>query len=430
MESLILIALILTLIFILNFTYQKGRQTGYQEGHTNAVQTKNLEIKNLQKSLNNELETLDKAKKLAENYLTKVQEKAQKREKDLEIQLQAIEKNRFQLKSELDAMGEKFEIINKFNNLTTGRKWLAKMIAEKAIISDKILINHLEHKRPPALKAAEAVKLVVKEKQEIIEKLKLLEYQLLIYQEKFPFLLEYEEEILDEKLNNYESIQTAEEQITQDTVSKYVSKTEYMNLSPKERNQLALDRYLSSHLSKAAIGKLYERYIGYLYEQKGFHVEYHGICKGYEDLGRDLICRRKNEIYIIQAKCWSENKKIHENHICQLFGTAFHYKLNHNLDKCKIKMILVTSTKLSDIAKEMAGILGVDYEENKKLNKSYPLIKCNINKATKEKIYHLPFDQMYDKVVIEPKEGEMYVRTVAEAELHGFRRAFKYKKSH
>jgi hypothetical protein len=61
------------------------------------------------------------------------------------------------------------------------------------------------------------------------------------------------------------------------------------SLSPMERNQLALNRYLKSNLSPAVIGRLYERYLGYLYEQEGWKVEYHGIVKGFEDLGKLCI---------------------------------------------------------------------------------------------------------------------------------------------
>lgn len=48
------------------------------------------------------------------------------------------------------------------------------------------------------------------------------------------------------------------------------------------------------------------------------------------------------------------------------------------------------------------------------------------SRATKEKIYHLPFDQQYDKTKVEPARGEFYCRTVAEAEEAGYRRAFRY----
>ena len=46
----------------------------------------------------------------------------------------------------------------------------------------------------------------------------------------------------------------------------------------------------------------------------------------------------------------------------------------------------------------------------------YPLVKCNISMRDGQKIYHLPFDQQYDRTKIIPDKGERYVYTVAEAE--------------
>ena len=62
-----------------------------------------------------------------------------------------------------------------------------------------------------------------------------------------------------------------------------------------------------------------------------------------------------------------------------------------------------------------------------KIKKDYPMIKCNINPQTKEKIYHLPFDQQYDKIIIGNNSGEFYASTVKEAVKKGFRRAFRYR---
>ncbi|OYO31097.1 hypothetical protein CD932_08160 [Janthinobacterium sp. PC23-8] len=58
------------------------------------------------------------------------------------------------------------------------------------------------------------------------------------------------------------------------------------------------------------------------------------------------------------------------------------------------------------------------------MSKDYPLIKCNVN--GRNKIYHLPFDQQYDRVRISPARGELYVRTAQEAEKLGFRRAMRH----
>ena len=57
---------------------------------------------------------------------------------------------------------------------------------------------------------------------------------------------------------------------------------------------------------------------------------------------------------------------------------------------------------------------------------SYPCIKCNISRTTNEKIYHLPFDQQYDKTIVELDRNEKYLRTVYEAEMQGFRRAWRW----
>ena len=127
---------------------------------------------------------------------------------------------------------------------------------------------------------------------------------------------------------------------------------------------------------------------------------------------------------------------IHEKHINQLFGTTVMYYLEEMaidnslaefyncLSTKKIIPVFITSTILSDTARKFATSLGIEYHENVKLEK-YPMIKCNINNSTKEKIYHLPFDQQYDSIKIANK-GEFYAMTVAEAENAGFRRAHRH----
>ena len=109
--------------------------------------------------------------------------------------------------------------------------------------------------------------------------------------------------------------------------------------------------------------------------------------------------------------------------IAQIYGAANYYQYKH---KCKVKPILITSYILSDQARNFAKFLGVNYKEQYEF-KPYPMIKCNIAKKTREKIYHLPMDQKYDSVVVDDEGGECYVYTVKEAEDMGFRRAFYWK---
>lgn len=310
-----------------------------------------------------------------------------------------------------------------------GRRWLAHFISEADRALDESIANRLRSKSHPAPKSAQEVSEARAERRVFKERAKFLEFQLLSYKEYFPFLEEYEEMILDEAIplscngNNLEALEDA------DPVLRYVPKAEFEQLPICERNQRALDRYLKSNLSQSAIGRFYERLLGYQFESKGWTIDYFGIVKGYEDLGRDLICKKDGKTLIVQAKCWAAEKLIHEKHIFQLFGTTQLYLMNNlgeSLFPAEVKAVFVTTTSLSPVARRAAEWLKIEVRENVPLDKTYPIIKCNINQTTKEKIYHLPFDQQYDRTKIIPALGEMYVRTVGEAEAKGFRRAYRH----
>ena len=114
---------------------------------------------------------------------------------------------------------------------------------------------------------------------------------------------------------------------------------------------------------------------------------------------------------------------IHEKHLFQLFGTTVHYKLAN--PGVQVTPVLATTTSLSEIATEVARVLGIRVDAIQ-LPSSYPMIKCNVNLSTKEKIYHLPFDQQYDRTQVS-RPGECYVEMVKEAEHRGFRRAWRHQ---
>jgi hypothetical protein len=310
-----------------------------------------------------------------------------------------------------------------------GRQWLAHYIVEADKAFDESIISNMRSKSRPALQAANEVAEARSEKRAYKEKAKFLEYQLKSYKEYFPFLEEYEEVILDETIplssyrQNFELLEDA------DPVTKYLQRTEFEQLPPGKRNQLALDRYLNRNHTQLEIGRMYERFLGYEYEQDGWSVEYKGIIDGYEDFGRDLICTKRGQVLVVQAKNWGSNWMIREKHIFQLFGTTQHYGITSNQPELfpgAIRAVFVTTTVLSEDARRAAEWLKVEVRERYQLDKTYPMIKCNINQATKDKIYHLPFDQQYDRTKIIPSTGEFYVRTVAEAENKGFRRAFRW----
>lgn len=294
---------------------------------------------------------------------------------------------------------------------------LAGLVADLSLKHYDEIATYFEKKKHPALSSAQQIRELKKETINIIKEIKIYEYKYLYLKTMFPDI---------EKYFEYDDVMQIEGDIEDntDSVSFYISEEEYKTLSNEERNQLALDNYIAGNKSKWQIGRDYELYIGYLYKKKGYSIEYHGIVKRLEDLGRDIIATKNNTTLIIQCKNWAKGKMIHENHIFQLYGTLVYAKLENPL--LDVKGIFVTSICLSDMAKLVARYLGIEVVENLQMGE-FPRIKCNINRITKEKIYHLPFDQQYDSVQINEKTGECFAYSVKEAENRGFRRAWKFK---
>lgn len=303
-----------------------------------------------------------------------------------------------------------------------GRRWLAEFIAEAEEARDR-RDDYLRHKSHPARKSAEIVREIKQEKRLLTERVKFLEYQLKAYEEYFPQLEEYRDLILDERVPLSAGVDNLEELEAADPSQRYLTGEEWERLSVTERNQLALDRYLARPKSDWEIGRYYERYLGHLRETAGWAVTYHGALRGFEDLGRDLICMKDGVVEIVQAKCWSMSKVIHEKHLFQLFGTTVHYRLANR--RARVTPVLATTNSLSEVAGEVAHALDIRVD-SVSLPSSYPMIKCNINPSTRDKIYHLPFDQQYDRTQIS-RPGECYVETVKEAEKRGFRRAWRHQ---
>lgn len=313
---------------------------------------------------------------------------------------------------------------------------LSAMYADIAQAKEDAAAYYLANKRNPGHSSAAVVQGLKREMRLLRLANKNLEYKLLTYESLFPVLKDYEDEPLNLKPDPIEY-----DDKKGDRVHYWVKPTEYMSLSVTERNQRALDRYWNRNKTHIEIGTDYERSIGYWeYERKGWKVSYFGINKGLEDLGRDLICVSPDKkcIHIVQCKCWSSKKRIHENHINQLFGTTVRYFLEHCPsmtieDFCKvledsfIVPVFYTTTCVSETAKSFAKSLGIQLHEEVPL-KIYPMIKCNISQRTGERIYHLPFDQQYDNIKIDPP-NEFIALTVEEAEHSGFRRAFRWHSS-
>ncbi len=315
----------------------------------------------------------------------------------------------------------------------SGFPWLARAWAERGLLKNDGDAHWLARKKMPGVKASQRVREIAAKQREAEERWHTSRYVIDYWLAIFPFLEDFlgevDEDVLLQILGRTDTTPVREEaDLGIDPVRVLLSglpKEEYERLSRSERNELALQRWLARPKSKWEIGRSYERYVGYMHEKEGYAVTYHGIVKGVEDLGRDLIARRGKKTLVIQCKYWSQRKRIHEKHVNQLFGTATVYEIEHPREQ--VTGVFYATNGLSPMARLFADRLGIVVKENFPHSEDYPVIKCNVSMATGEWIYHLPFDQQYDSTVIDPRRGERYVKTVAEAECLGFRRAFRWR---
>jgi hypothetical protein len=308
-----------------------------------------------------------------------------------------------------------------------GFPWLAKAYADYYYFRDLTTAKYLANKSHPARKTAEHVREVARGRRTAEQLYRVLKYKLEYYETLFPWLVDFGEEGIDDLIKQtIEKMQKGREETEEpdDAAKKYLTAAEYSRLPALEKYQLALDRYWKKKKTKWEIGRDYERYIGYTYESKGWAVHYHGIIEGFADLGRDLICIKKDHVEVVQCKCWSRDKEIHEKHIFQLYGTVIAYRIDHP-DQI-VSSRFITTTWLSDRAWKFAEVLGIKVLEDCPLE-HYPCVKCNVSRRDGTKIYHLPFDQQFDSTIIEEERNECYVETVKQAEDLGFRRAFRWR---
>ncbi len=332
----------------------------------------------------------------------------------IQAEKQEIAEHREEMMSEVETLAREKSV---------GFPWLAEAYAEYFAREYENTARWMEIKPNPAFTSADQVRVLARNLRQVERARRILNYVVKYYETLFPWLEELRDPNIDDDL-----ISSVEggglSQNRTDPVQKWLTPAEYERLDSAEKSDLALERYAQRKKSNWEIGRDYERYVGYKMEQDGYAVSYQGIIEGLADLGRDLVCTRSGTVRIIQCKRWSTHKEIHEKHVFQLFGTLTAYKIDHEDDAAEA--VLVTSTKLSPRAREFAHALHIAVWDEFPPGE-YPIVKCNVARETSEKIYHLPFDQMYDRTVIEPGRGERYVWTAAEAEVLGFRRAFKWQ---
>ena len=357
-------------IHAIYMTYMKGLKCVQNESRTqiNALNKKLQSSENQTKNLISEnKKAIWKIKHEAEMEIAKSQKNADESEK---ISKSEKEKSELYKQSLIEA--------------TTAFPSLIEAIKLFEEYKDNQIYRKLKNKARPAKRAAEEVKEQTRLRREADQRERQKQFIIEYYEYNAPFLVDLKDEFLQRpSISEDNSYFEYTEEERKDPISKFISPEKYRILSVVERNQLALDRYIERYKSNAHIGRIYERYIGYIFESDGYEVEYHGIKRGVEDLGIDLICNKGNSTILIQCKNWSRFKTIHENQIFQFFGTVYKYKQEHS--GRNIRAMFYCTTKVSDLSRQFATDLGIELKENYHLDKHYPCIKCNVSGATGEK---------------------------------------------
>ncbi len=360
----------------------------------------------------NKIQKLNSTIKDSENVISKLN-------RDYNDKIMKLDKEIVNLNECICSKDEFYNSMSSFANMSVIH--MTELISDFKLVQYDISATHLRTKSHPAYGEAQRIAELKKETKLYHEQYKQMLYKYEALLGLFPELATYVDDFDSIKeLNDFKNIDSLQNDY--DRVRDYISKDEYIQLSINEKNQLALNRYINGKKSKWQIGRDYEMYIASLYRKAGWGVVQYGIEKKLEDLGRDLIVYSKDKIHIVQCKYWSQTKLIHEKHIAQLYGSTIEFSLSENdIFRNSVVPEFITNIELSETAKRFANVLNV------KIHKiemdEFPRIKCNINNG--EKIYHLPFDQQYDRTKIE-NEGEFYAYTISEATNAGFRRAFRH----
>ena len=158
--------------------------------------------------------------------------------------------------------------------------------------------------------------------------------------------------------------------------------------------------------NNAGINKRYRIYIGWLYENIGWNVDY--------SCGKNLISRKDNRIIITLPESVAT---IDLENMYSLLGVAMEYKLD-NVPKI-VSAICITSSTLISRVKNLVHKFNITVRENFYF-RNFPCVRCKAD-IRGQRVYYVPDNEEYLSVHINLDVGDKYCRSAREAESMNFK---------
>lgn len=276
-----------------------------------SIQRKMAEVEQRRREIDQECgnireEALKSAEKEGEQIRSAAWKAAQKIQEDADEYAASIKNGSnekvFLLKERLAKLKEQLQTLEKQPQTVTIR-WIASQFSEFLDASAKETIRLLTHRKHPALKSAEVVRDEVAKRKEAERLAREYRLRCEYIEQLFPFLADVidpgEDSLVEQEF--WDGERPWEE--VEDESARWLTQSEFEQLSSAEKEQLALDRYLArKKKSRWEVGMEYEDFVGYEFERDGFQVEYVGMAEGLKDMGRDLICQKGHKVFVVQCK--------------------------------------------------------------------------------------------------------------------------------
>lgn len=97
-------------------------------------------------------------------------------------------------------------------------------------------------------------------------------------------------------------------------------------------------------------GHDYEKYVAEHYKSIGYEVSLNGIIHGKKDDGIDIICKRNNELILVQCKNWNVKSRYRITHLIlkAFIGCCSEYTNKNQILNKKVEFHFITSNNILD----------------------------------------------------------------------------------